>query len=164
MSGSTGPDQRDLDEALLGSSPAAASPAPPADSLQELMNKATGGGLYPRWENREDQRRPDGQCVVYNSSRGSRCWATATYDVWIGCPHEHVAQSGVCDFHATELERVRTGFMCQNCYDSTGEVVLAYYIKKEPIGDEQREQLRVPGRGTAQHRDLDLQDDEADAG
>lgn len=138
MNDSTGtgsPDQRDLDDALLSRPryPSPAIPAPPAakSELQALLDKATGGG-YPHWENQPSQHKDDDRCVVYGGP-SSRCTAMATWHVWIGCPHEHVARSGVCERHAVKLETQKVGWRCQACYDASGEIVLARYIRKEPI-------------------------------
>lgn len=137
MSGSTGTgprDQRDIDEELLSRTPAPRTPpASPDDELQKLLDRATGG-LVPRWENTPDRHRPDDRCVVYASPREDRrCHRDAEVNVWIGCPHEHVARSGVCGSHAIELETAKFGWRCNLCYEASGTVVLAYYIRTEPL-------------------------------
>lgn len=133
MSGSAVSDPRDSDDELFARLEGRQQAAPAADAdseLQALLDKATGG-LVPRWENAPEQNLPDGGCVCHPGGR--RCHRNATEIVWIGCPHEHVAKSGVCGFHATELETAKFGFRCSLCWKATGQVVLAWYIKREPI-------------------------------
>lgn len=145
MSGSAVSDPRDSDDELfarLEGRQQQAAPAAEDSELQRLLDKATGG-LVPRWENAPEQNLPDGGCVCHPG--GQRCHRDATEIVWIGCPHEHVARSGVCGFHAIELEAARFGFRCGRCHEATGQVVLAYFIRREPIrkaADVQREQLQ----------------------
>ena len=149
MSGSTGtgkPDQRDLDDELLSRTPAPRTPptspdGPPPNmlsmplkedsALQRELDKVTGGGLYPHWDNRDDQRRPDAGCVVYES--GGRCRYDGAWKAWIGCPSEHIAASDICEHHMPEIERAKFGWRCSLCWDATGTVVLAYFIRKEPL-------------------------------
>lgn len=149
MSGSTGtgkPDQRDIDEELLSRTPARRIPLTDPDTpppgmltlpenreteLQQALDRATGGGLYPHWDNRPDHRKTDDACVVYHGTR--RCRMAATVRIWIGCPSEHIAPSDACEAHADEAERTRLGWRCSLCWDATGTVVLARYIRREPL-------------------------------
>jgi hypothetical protein len=68
--------------------------------------------------------------VVFSGD--SRCLLPAVWDAWIGCEHEHVAPSGVCDAHVLMVE-CSTGWRCQNCYEASGQIVHARFIKKEEI-------------------------------
>jgi hypothetical protein len=155
MSDSTGtgpPDQRDLDEQLLSgtrrtSGSPAVRPGPEKGFLQTQLDRATGGA-YPRWEN--NRWLEDSRCVVYTSpSEDRRCHRDATEHVWIGCRSEHIARSGVCSFHAAELATAKFGWRCNLCFEATGEVVLAYFIKREPIGEGQDADLGRQGPDAA---------------
>jgi hypothetical protein len=126
-------DQRDRDELLLSGSspPATASPTDPsAASLQAILDRATGGAM-PRWQN--DQWLEDGLCVAFHGDR--RCDRPETDWVWIGCPHEHINRSGLCRNHADGVERGGFYYRCQVCYDRTGQIVTARFIKRELIPD-----------------------------
>jgi hypothetical protein len=129
----SGYDQRDLDDELLGPPPNMLNLDPPEGTLQQMLDKATGGGLYPHWDNRADRRKTDDTCVVYHGTR--RCYRDATDRAWIGCAHEHIAPSDVCGFHAIEIETARFGWRCSLCWDASGTVVMAYFIRREPLPD-----------------------------
>jgi hypothetical protein len=103
----------------------------PGDPIQQALDRATGGGLYPHWDNRAARRHTDNGCVVYHGTR--RCDQPEAWKAWIGCPHEHIAPSGVCDKHITEVEQAEFGWRCSLCWDRGGGVVLARFIKKEKI-------------------------------
>jgi hypothetical protein len=127
-------DQRDLDEILLYGSRTTASPARLAASrsyLQEILDRATGGGPGPRWDNQPARWQDGKRCVVFHGS--SQCPFAAVWSAWIGCPHEHIASSGVCDACITDIEHFRGGWRCSLCWDATGEVVLALFITKERL-------------------------------
>jgi hypothetical protein len=138
MSESAASDPRDRDDELLarleGRDQQAAPAADPGNSeLQRLLDQATGGA-YPRWKNSPESFKDDDRCVVYGSDREDRrCYRDAAWHVWIGCGSEHIARSGVCEFHAIELATAKFGWRCNLCYEATGQVVLAYFIRKEPI-------------------------------
>lgn len=125
-------DPRDADDELLSrieGPPPNMLTMPEEDEIQQALDRATGGGLYPHWDNRADRHKTDDVCVVYHGTR--RCRSDATVHIWIGCPHEHIARSGVCEAHADEAERARFGWRCSLCWDSGGGVVLARYIRRE---------------------------------
>lgn len=141
MSGSAVSDPRDRDDELLAeiATPAGHGTLPPnmlsmpgdLHWLQRKLDEATGGGLYPHWDNRPDRRKTDDRCVVYHGAK--RCHMDAAVRAWIGCPHEHIAPSDVCGFHATEIERAKFGWRCSLCWDATGTVSTARYIRQEPL-------------------------------
>ena len=145
MSGSAVSDPRDRDDELLAqlSKPPPGMLTMPEDeqsALQQALDRATGGGLYPHWDNRPDRRKTDDRCVVYHGAK--RCHMDAAVRAWIGCPHEHIAPSDVCGFHATEIERAKFGWRCSLCWDATGTVSTARYIRQEPLP---RAELVEPG-------------------
>jgi hypothetical protein len=129
-------DQRDLDEILLNGSRTPDSRTQltaSADYLQEILDRVTGGGLGPRWDNQPERRQDGSRCVVFHGNGTSQCPLDAEWRAWIGCEHEHIAPSGVCGICMTGIERFKGGWRCSLCWDATGEVVLARYIRKEKI-------------------------------
>jgi hypothetical protein len=153
-------DQRDRDDELLARHPApgqqpyrvqVASPPDDAAFIQRQLDRATGG-LVPRWQN--DQHFTDHQCAALRSAtwdlaNPQRCANDETDWVWFGCPHEHINRSGVCAYHADHFEHYKGGWRCQLCYDATGEIILARFIRRERIPDGEGQDGRAASQAPA---------------
>ena len=104
---------------------------PPPDPLQKLLDRATGG-VMARWLNDAASRLEDGRCTAF-ASIDSRCQASATHWLWVGCENEHIDRSGVCGTHAVMFGRAGIPWRCQRCFEATGQVIRAKVIKTEPM-------------------------------
>lgn len=126
-------DPRDSDAALLRKSGRRAEAellARPVrravDPIQEMMGCPT-----PVWLNGSGDKLRDGRCAGFSGT--TRCSATATHTVWIGCTvGEHLDKSEVCEGHAAAMPNLPT-LHCKRCWDVLREVSDATIIKIERI-------------------------------
>lgn len=107
--------------------------APAADPLQHMLDRATGGGARVKWMPGSVIKDPGGdtRCVAFAGSADllNRCTNERAWTVWIGCEHEHVDKSDICEQHIEMAMKVQ--MTCQTCWDRTRQVSLARAIKKE---------------------------------
>jgi hypothetical protein len=97
----------------------------------DMMEKMFGLPA-PQWLNRDDNKHPDGRCVMFSGA--ARCGREATHLVWIGCTvGEHLDKSSMCEEHAGRMD-ASVVLHCQRCWEALAIVSDARIIKVEILG------------------------------